>query len=98
MDLERIIGFEWDAGNVRKNEKHGVTKSEAELVFFDPRLLVVADPGHSVGEARFHALGITIDGRRLHATSTLRADGTRIRVISARDMHRKERQIYGRED
>lgn len=98
MDLDRIVGFEWDAGNARKNEKHGVTQNEAEQDFFDPRLLVVADSVHSGGETRFHALGVTIDGRRLHVTFTLRAGGTRIRVISARDMHRKERQIYERED
>jgi len=98
MDFERIVGIEWDAGNARKNEKHGVAQSEAEQVFFDPRLLVVADLGHSAGETRFHALGVTIDKRRLHVTFTLRVEGTRIRVISARDMHRKERQIYDRED
>lgn len=98
MDRERIVGFEWNAGNARKNEKHGVAQSEAEQVFFDPRLLVVADSGHSAGETQFHALGVTIDGRRLHVTFTLRVDGTRIRVISARDMHTKERQIYDRED
>jgi uncharacterized DUF497 family protein len=98
MDFERIVGFEWDTGDARKNEKHGVAQSEAEQVFFDPRLLVVADSGHSAGETRFHALGVTIDGRRLHVTFTLRVEATRIRVISARDMHRKERQIYDRED
>jgi uncharacterized protein len=98
MDFERIVGFEWDAGDARKNEKHRVALSEAEQVFFDPRLLVVADSGHSAGETRFHALGVTIDGRRLHVTFTLRVEATRIRVISARDMHRKERQIYDRED
>src|SRR5678815_1904050 len=98
MDIDRIAGFEWDAGNARKNEKHGVTQSEAEQVFFDQRLLVVSDPTHSAGEARFHALGVTIGGRRLHITFALRADGTRIRVISARDMHSKERRIYECED
>ena len=98
MDIERIVGFEWDAGNARKNERHGVAQSEAGQVFFAQRLLVVADPGHSAGETRFHALGVTIDGRRLHVTFTLRVNGTRIRVISARDMHRKERQIHDRED
>ena len=87
-----------DAGNARKNEKHGVTQSEAEQVFFDPRLLVVADSEHSLGEARFHALGVTIGGRPLHITFTLRVAGTRIRVISARDLHRRERQIYERKD
>ena len=98
IDLERIVGFDWDDGNARKNEKHGVSQSEAEQIFFDVRLLMVADADHSVGEPRYHALGISLDGRHLHVTFTLRGDGTRIRVISARDMHRKERQIYERKD
>jgi uncharacterized DUF497 family protein len=98
IELERIAGFDWDEGNARKNEKHGVSQSEAEQVFFDVNLLMVADAHHSLAETRYHALGATLDGRHLHVTFTLRSDGTRIRVISARDMHRNERQIYERED
>ena len=98
IDLDRIIGFEWDPGNARKNEKHGVSQSEAEQVFFDPRLLMVADPSHSADEQRYHALGTTLDRRHLHIAFTLRSEGTLIRVISARDMHRKEREIYAHED
>ncbi len=94
IDLERIVGFEWDEGNARKNEKHGVSQSEAEQAFFDPRLLVAPDAHHSQAEPRLHALGSTIDGRLLHVTFTLRADRALIRVISVRDAHRKERQIY----
>jgi uncharacterized DUF497 family protein len=98
IDLERIVGFDWDDGNARKGEKHGVSQSEAEQIFFDIRLLMVTDTDHSADELRYHALGTTLDGRRLHVTFTIRGDGTRIRVISARDMHRKERQIYEREN
>ena len=98
IDFNRIAGFDWDAGNARKNEKHGVAQSEAEQVFFDKRLLMVPDADHSAKEPRHHAVGTTFGGRHLHITFTLRAEGTRIRVISARDMHRKERQIYERED
>ena len=98
MDLDRVVGFDRDAGNARKNEKHGVSQSEAEQAFFDARLLIAPDPVHSANEARHHALGTTIEGRRLHIAFTLRADGTLIRVISARDMHRKERLFYERED
>ena len=98
IDLERVVGFDWNSGNARKNEKHGVSQSEAEQVFFDPRLLMVPDSGHSTGELRFHALGQTIDGRHLHITFTLRVSETLIRVISARDMHRKERTFYDRKD
>ncbi len=97
LDFDRIVAFEWDQGNARKNEKHGVSQSAAEQVFFDAQLFVATDPHHSRDEPRYHALGSTFDGRRLHITFTLRDSMTRIRVISARDMHRKERQIYERQ-
>jgi uncharacterized DUF497 family protein len=57
----------------------------------------VKDPRHSAHEARLHALGRTDEGRRLHISFTLRSDGTQIRVISARDMGRKERARYAQE-
>jgi uncharacterized protein len=93
-DFSKVIGFDWDEGNARKNERHGVTQAEAEQVFFNFPLLVLADPKHSEAESRFHALGTTHEGRRLHLTFTLRNEEQLIRVISARDMHRKERVIY----
>ena len=93
-DLSKGIGFEWDEGNSRKNEQHGVSMAEAEQVFFYSPLLVLPAPRHSEAELRFHALGKTNEGRRLHITFTLRDAGQFIRVISARDMHRKERVIY----
>ena len=94
LDINAIIGFEWDAGNSRKNEKHGVSMAEAEQIFFNLPLLLLDDERHSHEEARHHALGTTDEGRPLHITFTLRAKGKLIRVISARDMHRKERAIY----
>ena len=93
-DLSKVIGFEWDEGNSRKNEQHGVSMAEVEQVFFNSPLLVLPDPRHSETELRFHALGKTNEGRRLHITFTLRDAGQFIRVISARDMHRKEHVIY----
>lgn len=94
IDLERIEGFDWDSGNARKSERHGVTQTEAEQAFFDRRLLVVPDSRHSREEPRFHALGSTVVGRLLHITFTLRVEGTIIRVISARNASRKERAVY----
>lgn len=95
IDLERISGFDWDPGNARKSEeKHGVSMAEAEQVFFNPPLLMLQDMNHSDKEVRIHALGKTDEGRTLHISFTLRKSGTLIRVISARDMHRKERDIY----
>ena len=93
INLVSIVGFEWDAGNERKNDKHGVSMAEAEQVFFNAPLLL-DDAAHSQSESRFHALGHSDDGRLLHLTFTLRRSGELIRVISARDMHRKERMIY----
>ena len=98
IDLPAIVGFDWDDGNARKNEKHGVSQSEAEEVFFDQPLLLLEDTRHGGQELRHHALGKTHEGRMLHITFTLREDGTLIRVISARDMHRKERTIYAQAD
>lgn len=94
IDLKQISGFEWDLGNARKNEKHGVSMAQAEQVFFNAPLLILEDVIHSGDELRLHALGITDEQRPLHITLTLRQSGTLIRVISARDMSRKERAIY----
>ena len=98
IDFDRIVGFDWDDGNRRKSEeKHGVSQAEAEQVFLNQPLLLVEDVRHSEREPRLHALGKSDAGRLLHVTFTLRDDQRLIRVISARDMHRKERVRYGQE-
>lgn len=95
IDWDRVEGFDWDAGNARKSErKHGVSQIEAEQVFFNRPLIVADDTRHSGAEPRLHALGRTDAGRLLHVAFTLRRQGTLLRVISARDMHRKERAVY----
>jgi hypothetical protein len=94
IDLAAIEGFDWDDGNARKSlHKHGVSQAEAEQIFPGEPLLA-EDIGHSQVETRFQALGETIEGRQLHVTFMLRDDGKKIRVISARDMNRKERAYY----
>jgi uncharacterized DUF497 family protein len=99
FDLARIVGFDWDDANLQKSkEKHDVSQQESEEVFLDPDLRLAKDVKHSDLEERFQVLGKTRDGRLLHVTFTLREDGTRIRVISARPMNRKERTIYEMED
>jgi uncharacterized protein len=95
VDLEQIAGFDWDDGNSRKSaDKHDVSQAEAGSIFFNDPLIVVEDARHSETEQRLHALGKTAQNRLLHITFTLRQKGTLIRVISARDMHRKERKVY----
>jgi len=93
-DFPASIEFEWDPGNVAKNEKHGVSDVEAEQVFFNEPLLLLDDSAHSASESRWHALGRTHEHRLLKVAFTLRADGSRVRIISARPMHRKERKAY----
>ena len=93
-NLTDITGFDWDEGNARKNEKHNVSMAESEQVFFNAPLLVLEDSKHSNQEPRFHALGKSDENRLLHITFTLRQAGEKIRIISARDMHKKERAIY----
>ena len=98
MDLAKIIGFDWVDGNARKNDKHGVSMAEAEQVFFNAPLLFLEDAAHSEQERRLHALGKSDNARLLHISFTLRRAGALIRVISARDMHRKEKSVYEQAD
>ena len=96
IDISKITGFDWDAGKARKSAgKHAVSQFEAEQLFFNVPLLLSPDVKHNQGEYRIHALGKRDAGRRLHVTFTLRVGGTLIRIISARDMHRRERAVYG---
>jgi uncharacterized DUF497 family protein len=92
--LRGVTGFQWDQGNLEKNWlKHGVSPLECEQVFFNQPLVVVPDLKHSQGEERFYALGRTDTDRYLFVVFTVR--GRKLRVISARDINRKERSIYG---
>ena len=85
-------GFDWNADNRGKNAKHRVSDDECEEVFFNLPLLLGPDEAHSKQEDRYYVLGQTNVGRRLFIAFTMR--GTQIRVISARDMTRKERRAY----
>ncbi|MEE9446452.1 MAG: BrnT family toxin [Arenicellales bacterium] len=91
--IKECIGFEWDAGNAEKNWlSHQVTKSECEQVFFNQPLLIGNDVKHSENEVRYYALGKTDEERKLFIVFTIREK--LIRVISARDMSKKEKRVY----
>ena len=91
--LRRCTGFEWDEGNSGKDwERHRVSDGESEQVFFGRPLLVVPDSRHSQAEDRILVLGKTDSGRKLFVVCTVRGD--LIRVISARDMTKREREAY----
>jgi len=91
--LAKCTGFLWDEGNVLKIwVKHRVTAAECEQIFFNRPLIVVEDLVHSQVEERLYALGQTDAGRLLLVVFTFRRN--LIRVISARDMSKKERKEY----
>ena len=91
--LSQCTGFEWDAHNSNKIiEKHGVTPVECEQVFFNLPILAGDDVKHSKTENRFYVLGQTDSSRLLFLVFTVRKD--KLRVISVRDMNKKERRVY----
>jgi len=94
--LNQCEGFDWDDGNINKNWlKHEVSPAECEQIFFNRPLVIQDDIKHSEAEKRFYALGRTDAKRNLFIAFTVRKK--RIRVISARDMSRKEREVYSNE-
>ena len=91
--IENCLGFQWDQGNSDKNwEKHKVSKSECEQAFFNIPIVIADDTKHSIDENRWYILGRTDTDRLLFIVFTIREK--LIRVISARNMNKKEREIY----
>jgi uncharacterized DUF497 family protein len=93
-----ISGFDWDDGNRKKCESHGVSTADIEALFARP-VAVFPDPAHSRIETRFKAIGTTARERHVFVVFALRQRGdvTLIRPISARFMHRKEIRYYEEE-
>jgi uncharacterized protein len=92
--LAHCVGFQWDEGNANKNwELHHVSRAEAEETFFNRPLVVASDDKLSEKEIRLAALGKTDADRLLTIVFTVREN--LVRVISARDMSRRERGLYG---
>jgi uncharacterized DUF497 family protein len=95
MILPEPIAFQWDQGNVTKSfERHNVATQEAEEVFASEPFMTAEDAKHSSVEQRFYGLGRTKTNRKLFVVFTIR--GRKIRVISIRDMKKKERLAYER--
>ena len=84
--------FQWDTGNVGKSLKHKVNDKEAEEPFFDKRHRTFKDRLHSKGEERYRIVGKSKKGRLLFVAFTVR--GKKIRIISARDINKKEVYLY----
>ncbi len=93
--LAECVGFDWDEANIDKNwDRHQVTPEEAEEVFFHEPIVVSSDPMSSSKERRYRLLGETTVSRRLFVVFTVRRK--LIRVISVRDMNRKENEAYAK--
>lgn len=93
-ELDEIEGFEWNEANSNKNkEKHNTEPKESEEAFFNKPIVFLKDPKHSTqDEKRYGVLGTTNAGRKLAIFFTVR--NKKIRVISSRDMGKKDKAIY----
>lgn len=90
--LQSVTGFEWDRANTLHIARHKVLPEEAEEVFSDKDNVLDEDIEHSKTEERFLIIGKTGKGRLLYQIFTRR--GNRIRIISSRDINRKEVWLY----
>lgn len=83
--------FEWDEDKNRSNTvKHGVSFSEAQWAFADPKRLIAEDVTHSNVEERLYCIG-RIERGIVTVRFTYRAGV--IRIIGA-GFWRKGRQLY----
>lgn len=86
------LEFDWDKGNIGKNLKHKIKDKEAEETFFDKRRKIYKDVFHSKNEVRHILIGKTKKNRLLYIVFTMR--GKKVRIISSRDINKKEVQMY----
>ena len=91
INLPDVLAFDWDQGNLEHIKKHNVEYNECEDIFYnDP--IYFEDPKHSRVEERFLTYGVTNEERLLTIVFTIR--NKKVRVISARNQNKKEREIY----
>ena len=90
--LKGVVGFDWNEANIQHIAEHDVTPSEAEEIFSDEENVLDEDIAHSIIEHRFLIIGKTEKGRLLYQIFTRRGD--KIRVISSRDINKKEVHLY----
>ncbi len=94
LDIDGLVEFDWDDGNILKNEvKHALKWQIIEEIFFNEPLVLLEDKTHSSDdECRCAALGFTNEKQLVAVIFTKRKN--KIRVISARPMSKKERIFY----
>lgn len=92
-ELSKPLEFEWDHGNLEKNVlKHKVTNEECEQAVLNNKSILFDDIIHSFNEGRYNIIGSSNAGRMLFIAFTIR--NNRVRVISARNADKKERNLY----
>jgi uncharacterized DUF497 family protein len=85
--------FDWDKNKAERNlSKHEVSIEEAKTVFDDPLYVDFYDLDHSEDEDRYLLVGQSNRGRLLIVSYTER--GNLIRLISAREVTKTERETY----
>ena len=93
--------FEWEpAKAVANHRKHGVRFDQAATVFRDPLAVSVYDQDHSQAEDRWISLARAGNDQLLvviHTFEELDEQTARVRLISAREATRQERQQYERQ-
>jgi len=93
-----VYAFEWDPEKARTNiADHAVAFELAATVFRDPLQLSVYDEDHSESEERWVTLGQAENGKLLvvvHTFEETDATSAKVRIISARDATKRERQDY----
>jgi len=87
------VQFEWDRKKAKSNlKKHDISFQEAATVFGDKLSITFDDPDHSLNEHRLLTFGLSRTGKAILVSHTER--DTSMRIISARQMTKQERQIY----
>ena len=91
------LSFDWDQWNIQKNEiKHGVSRLEAESLFYDPLIAIYIDKKHSTSrETRYIAYAQSYTEQIMMCAFTIRTKI--IRIISVRRASKKERGWYEKE-
>lgn len=96
LDLFEPLEFEWDEANKNKIWlKHNISSEECEEAFASDYLFTQYDEIHSGKENRYILISQTKKLKHLYLVFTIRTN--KVRVISARSMHKKEINFYEKE-
>jgi uncharacterized protein len=84
------LEFEFDEEKSAANkQKHGIDCVEAQLLWFDPRLVEI--PARTVDEPRFLIIGTIAD---VHWSAVVTDREERVRIISVRRSRHEEVEIH----